>query len=215
MARINMKKHLGHMIDVDLLQKDSVIIDGGVCIGDFIHELGGLIDISQFTIIGFEPSKTNIESLAETFKDSHVQIEAKAIVGKNFPDKTLFYEYKNAGLEEWGNIIDYHGVAAKARGAEEVTYLVDTVTIEKIFSIYNIPHIDYLKLDVEGAEFDIFRTMTQEIANKVYQISMEVHDEEAIPFRSRAASVDLLNDNLVKLGYKTHYEHGELYGCRT
>jgi|6_EtaG_2_1085325.scaffolds.fasta_scaffold15591_4 FkbM family methyltransferase len=214
MARTNMGKNLGHMIDTDLLQKDSIIIDGGVCIGEFIHELANLTDISQFTIIGFEPSKTNIESLAETFKGSHVQIEAKAIVGKNFPDKTLFYEYKNAGLEEWGNVIDYHGPAARARGAKEVTYLVETVTIEKIFSIYNIPRIDYLKLDIEGAEFDIVRTMTQEIANKVYQISMEVHDEEQNPSRSRAASVNLLNDGLVKLGYETHFEKGELYGYR-
>lgn len=210
MARINMGKDLGHMIDLDLLSEKAVIIDGGVCIGGFIHELASLTDITDFTIIGFEPSKTNIDNLGDIVKDINIQIENKAIVGKSFPDRALFYEFKDAGLEEWGNIMGLYKTAARNRGAKQVEYLVDAITVEKMFDIYNISHIDYLKLDIEGAEFNLVSTLTQEIANKISQLSMEVHEEEGNPARSKSALIE----TLTKLGFQTHFEHGELYGCR-
>ena len=60
-----------------------------------------------------------------------------------------------------------------------------------------IDHIDYLKLDIEGAEFNLFRTMTQNTANKIKQISCEIHPEF---FDGDATK--FITDRLNELGFK-------------
>ena len=211
MSRINLGGSLGHMIDFEKIPEDAIIIDGGVCQGEFIDELNSRFDISSFTIIGFEPSTTNIDFVKNKFKNfENIHLEDKAIVGKSFPDTINFYEYRGAGLEEWGNVMGLYQDSAKNRNATQVEYAVETITIEKIFDLYNITHIDYLKMDIEGTEFNLVETLTQETANKINQLSMEVHEDPEDAKKSKEA----LMNNLIKLGFEVHFERGELYGCR-
>tara|TARA_R110002020_G_scaffold314362_4_gene529559 strand:+ start:4315 stop:4953 length:639 start_codon:yes stop_codon:yes gene_type:complete len=211
MARINLGRDLGHMIDFEAIPKNAIIIDAGVCKGDFIDELDNRLDIKKFTIIGFEPSITNIEFVRSKFKNNkNIHLEDKAIVGKDFPNTIKFYEYRNAGLEEWGNVMGLYQDSAKQKNATQIEYSVETITIEKIFNLYDIPHIDYLKMDIEGTEFNLVETLTQETANKINQLSMEVHEDSNDAKKNKEA----IMNNLIKLGFDVHFELGELYGCR-
>jgi len=55
--------------------------------------------------------------------------------------------------------------------------IVSSVTIRDVFDKYKIEHCDLLKLDCEGAEKDIINDFDDDLASKVDQISVEIHDK--------------------------------------
>ena len=52
---------------------------------------------------------------------------------------------------------------------------VNRVTLEDIFETYGLERCDFLKMDCEGAEFDIFYNCSEETLSRIDQIAMEVH----------------------------------------
>jgi FkbM family methyltransferase len=50
------------------------------------------------------------------------------------------------------------------------------VTISNIFDFYKLDYIDFLKVDIEGGEYDIFRDIDKNILSKIKKIAIEVHD---------------------------------------
>lgn len=50
------------------------------------------------------------------------------------------------------------------------------ITMEALLAKYKIDRIDFLKMDCEGAEYDIFYKMSAEAYRKIHVISMEFHD---------------------------------------
>ncbi len=45
----------------------------------------------------------------------------------------------------------------------------------KMLDTFKLEDVDYLKIDCEGSEYGIFRTMTPETASLIDQIAIEVH----------------------------------------
>ncbi len=63
--------------------------------------------------------------------------------------------------------------------------------------------IDLLKVDIEGAEYDVFAHATPEILTKVKNILMEVHDPNKIDWfekvlKQNAFTVEWLNPQLLR-----------------
>src|SRR6266851_146417 len=58
---------------------------------------------------------------------------------------------------------------------------VKALTIEQAFNDNGLEKLSLLKIDCEGSEYEIFETMTSQVACKIDQIAMEVH---AVPNRS-------------------------------
>ena len=57
--------------------------------------------------------------------------------------------------------------------------IVETITINQLISDYDIARIDFLKVDCEGGELDLFRTIDKEyLQNNVGKIAMEYHSKE-------------------------------------
>ena len=52
---------------------------------------------------------------------------------------------------------------------------VEITTFDSLLTKFGIAHCDYLKLDCEGAEHDIFDSMSLATAKRISQITMEVH----------------------------------------
>ena len=50
------------------------------------------------------------------------------------------------------------------------------VTISDIFNLYNLDKIDFLKIDIEGSEYDIFKDIDKNILSKIKKIAIEAHD---------------------------------------
>jgi FkbM family methyltransferase len=54
------------------------------------------------------------------------------------------------------------------------------VTVDELMNTYGLHHIDFLKMDIEGAEFGIFRDSVQWL-DKVDNLAMEVHHDVGDP----------------------------------
>jgi FkbM family methyltransferase len=54
------------------------------------------------------------------------------------------------------------------------------ITVEELMSLYGIKHVDFLKMDIEGAEFGIFRDSVRWL-DGVDNLAMEVHNTVGDP----------------------------------
>jgi FkbM family methyltransferase len=54
------------------------------------------------------------------------------------------------------------------------------ITVEELLNLYGLHHIDFLKMDIEGAEFDIFRDSVHWL-DAVDNLAMEVHNTVGNP----------------------------------
>jgi FkbM family methyltransferase len=71
---------------------------------------------------------------------------------------------------------------------------VELVTIDQLMDGAGIDRCRLLKLDCEGAEYEILETMTPEVAGRIDQVTMEVHQVEGRSFPE-------LTGHLQRLGY--------------
>lgn len=60
----------------------------------------------------------------------------------------------------------------------QTTQLVETVTFHKFVNMYNINEIDLLKIDIEGAEYKVFESMTPKNLSIINTILLEFHLNE-------------------------------------
>jgi FkbM family methyltransferase len=80
--------------------------------------------------------------------------------------------------------------------SEKTENSIEGITVEGIKKKWSLPRIDILKMDIEGAERFLFRSLadTEHILEGVKILAIEVHEEVMDKF--------ILVDNLEKLGYK-------------
>jgi FkbM family methyltransferase len=57
-------------------------------------------------------------------------------------------------------------------------FTVETVTINRIIEEHNLDRIDFLKVDCEGGELDLFRTISDENLDRVQKTVVEYHTKE-------------------------------------
>ena len=55
-----------------------------------------------------------------------------------------------------------------------------SVSLEALFRKYQLTHVDFLKIDIEGSEFDLVSTGRDMLA-RVDKIAMEVHPDHGRP----------------------------------
>ena len=73
---------------------------------------------------------------------------------------------------------------------------VEARTLETIFARENIPHCDWLKLDCEGAEYEILYRTPPAVFDRISAITLETHGADGA--RNNAGA---LTDYLERLGY--------------
>lgn len=73
---------------------------------------------------------------------------------------------------------------------------VETVTIPELISNYNLTQIDLLKIDIEGAEYELFENQAEEWLPFVNMIMIETHD------RMRHGCSDLIDRVVKPFGFR-------------
>lgn len=77
-------------------------------------------------------------------------------------------EYINANIVDQNSSIHY-------TWSNNPTKL--NLTIENLFDFCNLEKIDFLKIDIEGSEYEIFNNIDKSILKKINKIAIETHDE--------------------------------------
>jgi FkbM family methyltransferase len=166
------------------------VIDIGANIGAF--SIFALLKSPDLKVIAFEPSAKTFRQLRQNIKlnklDNRVSLINKAVAGKK--GKIRLYDAGVSGLRS----------VYKTRG-EKKSELVNVITLREIFTSHRITKCDFLKIDCEGAEYEILFSTTQSLFKKIDRISLEFHEITATRGHD-----DLLN-LLKKMGYKVRYNY--------
>ena len=128
------------------------------------------------TVYAFEPCSENFEMLKWNVLKNEVQDRVRmvnaAVTGKD--GEVEFF----VGLDGSGNIMsgtastrneDRGGRGVEARSAK-------SVTLDSLLSDLQIDRCDFLKMDCEGAEYEILAGASQESFRKIARISVECHE---------------------------------------
>jgi FkbM family methyltransferase len=146
------------------LRSPKLIIDLGANVG-----YSSAYFLSQFkgcSVIAVEPDAANFVELKKNltpYKD-----RVKTIQAAVWPHSERISLHHPGLGEEWGV-----RVKPSANGD------VETITIPDLLRISGQKRISLLKIDIEGAEIDLFNSRTDEWLNEVDNIVIELHGEEA------------------------------------
>ena len=148
----------------------DIIVDIGAHVGYFT--LFAAKKATEGKIIAFEPSIESFLGFKENIKINNFKniIQEKTAIAKVKGKQTLYVNDEDA----ISNTIYKQN---KNLDKEEV----ECISLQDIFEKYELKKIDFLKMDCEGAEYEIIMNAESSILNKIQKISMEIH-EEIVPY---------------------------------
>lgn len=135
--------------DFDVKRTPKTIIDAGANIG-----LAAIYFSSKFPeakIIAVEPEDSNFEILKKNVAPYGNIVPLRAALWHENAQINLM----DPGLGKWGFMTQEQDGHEQAYG--EVVHKVQGMTVDSIMRQYGIEHIDILKVDIEGAEREIFQ----------------------------------------------------------
>lgn len=118
-------------------------------------------------IYSYEPHSDNFKLLEQNITQNNLDIDIFNMGVSNKQSEQHLYELSHKGTAVHTTVPD-NRQAAK-------THLIECTTIEHIVNDNNIPRIDILKLDCEGAEYAILDQPAY-VLDKIDTIVMEYHD---------------------------------------
>ena len=170
-----------------LLEPKSVVLDLGSNIGYYALIIMKKIDNKNIILV--EPSKSNLELLKKNLhlnNYQNVEIHLAAISDSN--SKKQFY------LSEMSNLNSFHINAKEKKNYSKV--MVNTYSLS---SLLNGRKIDLIRMDVEGHEVSIFKSLKEYIHKYGYKPSILY--EPHINKYSKENDIILQLNDLFKLGY--------------
>jgi FkbM family methyltransferase len=179
--------------------------------GDVVLDLGanlGIISIllaKKFPFIkiySFEASPINYQNFIKNIEDNNCDnITPFNLAVWSTSDLTV--EIPTSPTNSGGSSIYYKSEFFEQYPVSKV----QTISLEDIFDQNNIDNCKLLKIDVEGAEYEIFRTFPEEKLSNIKNIGIEFH-------KCKAASLinlkQVLNDSGVNIACEFYAEGNKL-----
>jgi len=152
-----------------ITKKGDVILDVGANIGYlslvFAHSTG-----SGGKVYSFEPEQNNYNKLLKNISlNSYNNIESHKIAFSNKETKIKLFKSKD-------NNLGSHSLIYNPDVLDEEFEFVDTITCDKFITDNNIMQVDIIKIDVEGAEYEVLQGMTNTLELFRPLIIMEINN---------------------------------------
>lgn len=156
--------HKTYMNDFINVENNDIIVDIG-----FNYGLFSILSLHRNPekILAFEPNLKNVEFFKKNMKIPKINLHNNAV--SNIDSTIKFYCTQPS----------VHSTTKEhiSKFYEHKTYEVNCLDINTIIKNFNLNKIDYLKVDCEGAEFDIFDSITYDyLNNNIKKIAIEYHD---------------------------------------
>jgi FkbM family methyltransferase len=146
-----------HSYDLQLPTKPRVIIDAGANIG--LTSVWFANQYPEARIIAIEPEPDNVRMLRKnTERYPNISVIPAALWNRA---TTLTMDYSANSTAGWKVM--------------EAAGNVRTVSIPEVMEMFQLRHVDLLKVDIEGAEKEVFESSSGWI-NSVDTIAIELHD---------------------------------------
>lgn len=176
---------------------EFTVVDIGAQIGVFSVCAGRRTPRGR--VLSFEPHPDNFALLKSNLKANqlnHVRAYNCAVAEKAGP-VTFFVSSFNTGG---------HSIVESEGGDRKID--VEAVRLDDVLREEGIQRIDYLKVDCEGAEVQILRSLPDDIINSIQCIVMEIHHPEDATDRGLAG---WLKDR----GFHVRVQDAMVYASRT
>lgn len=142
-----------------------------------------------WTIVALEPDHNNraiLEERASLF-DADIVVDERAVSRASGLTKPLFTSEESTGISSLYNFTEGH----------TLSHVVETITLDDLVSANKTERIDFLKIDVEGAEMDVLEGFSFNILPRV--ISAEFEDSKTV---QNGYSTKDIADKLSSKGYE-------------
>lgn len=147
----------------------KTIIDIGAHLGG-TSMYAARLGVKSFAL---EPDPTNFKLLKKNVDENRLNDKIVCIekaVGTGDSNKKFYLHKTNSGASGFFPNNDGSGV--------HDSVIVDVIDLEDLFKEYNIEHCDLLKLDCEGAEYQILYNLDVKYFDIIDSIVMEIHREK-------------------------------------
>ncbi|MCC5601515.1 FkbM family methyltransferase [Nostoc favosum] len=187
-----------------IVRAEMMVFDVGANVGDYSILLSKLVGCHG-KVYSFEPTLSTFNKLKERLTNSkcyNVLPFQKAVYSDN--TQIAFNEFSE-DFSAWNSIgrpqmLDPQGSGQYVPIVN--TEIVETITLDSFCKNNGIKKIDYLKIDVEGAEIDVLQGATELLIKKdIYFIQFEI-SQKMLEGLNRNAQSSF--DILIKHGYECH-----------
>ena len=148
----------------DIPNDSKVIIDLGATVGVLSIYIASLN--RQMKVYAFEPAPNNYVRLVNNVKQNGLSAR--------------IYTFREACAKEVGkrhlSLSSDHRVHSIVKGRSGKFLNVQSSSLKEMFVKNKIANCDLLKLDVEGAEYEILYSLAPAVFSKIKYISMEYHN---------------------------------------
>ncbi|MEM3373006.1 MAG: FkbM family methyltransferase [Candidatus Anstonellales archaeon] len=191
------------------IKDNYVIVDIGANIG--CYALFAAFSADNVKVFCFEPNEENYNLLMENIAMNGLKgkiIPYKyAVAGQN-KKVELLVSKSQFNTKHYESISMYEGIIKNIPDTHEILKEeVDAISLEKVFKLCQIDKIDLLKLDCEGAEYEIILSSSSDTLRKISKIVLEYHrfdnkDENVLKdfLISHGFSVQVINDPNNRIG---------------
>lgn len=182
-----MGKNIATKYDIGKLDANSIVVDGGGYKGEWSKYI-----LKQFgcKVYIFEPHPENMAKVRNLVgDDKNAVLIQKALFGKNGTQKLRMTP--NA---------DGYSLYDRSKNRRIINEInVPTVRLDTFMEEFKIPHIDLIKLNVEGAEVDILMSLDKSTASKIKRITFAEHSGKIV----KSSAIKAALKHAKAIGYTT------------
>lgn len=153
------------------VRKGDIVLDCGANIGTFTRTA---LDRGASKVIAIEPAPENLECLRRTFKDEiasgRVVVYPKGVWHKD--------DWLELHIHHDNSAADSFVIKSKS---DEHSVKVPLTTIDKMVAELGLPRVDFIKMDIEGAEPNALRGGRETLAKYHPRLAMSVYHEPSHP----------------------------------
>ncbi|NWF61053.1 MAG: FkbM family methyltransferase [Fischerella sp.] len=170
----------GHHFYASLINHNSIVVDLGSHLGQFSHQVSSLAGCQCYAIEALPSLYAKIPETPLVKKFNYAISLSNQPVKFGVSDNP---EYNH--IDKWsvGNVIE--------------TITVEGISLETFMQNQHLQSIDLLKVDIEGAEIELFQSLSDASICKIKQITVEFHDF-VFPI---AREVEIIKNRLKNLGF--------------
>ena len=162
---LSMSKQSGWSFFAPLINEKSIVYSMGICDDTGFEE--DIINLFGANVYAFDPTPHCLEWIKR----------------HKLPEKFIFYPWAAAGKD--GNIYLYPRLSSKGKKSKVMFTLlsektddgieVTALTTSSMAKKLGHSHIDVLKMDIEGAEYDVIKSLISESSIRPNMILVEFH----------------------------------------